>query len=165
MLFGFARCSLTIALILGVVSVSVAQDKDKPTQEELEKEFSERMANTVMIGKFTIDGRKDADPKTERYEITSVTKAQGNYWTFLARVKYGKIDTKVPITVKVLWAGDTPMVSLTDLTIPGLGTFTARVLFYEDRYAGSWQHGKVGGHMYGRIEKMKAKEKPDESSE
>ncbi len=44
------------------------------------------------------------------------------------------------------------MVSLTDLTIPGLGTFTARVLFYEDRYAGTWQHGKVGGHMFGKIQ-------------
>jgi hypothetical protein len=36
-----------------------------------------------------------------------------------------------------------------------MGTFTARVLFYEDRYAGTWQHGKVGGHMFGKIEKAK----------
>ena len=29
----------------------------------------------------------------------------------------------------------------------------ARVFFYGDRYAGTWQHGKVGGHMWGRIER------------
>ena len=157
MLFRVPRIVTAAVLILTLASTGFAQDKDKgnPSQEELEKAFSERMANSVMVGKFTIDGKDDADPKAERYEITSVTKAQGDYWTFLARVKYGKIDTKVPITVKILWAGDTPMVSLTDLTIPGLGTFTSRVIFYENRYAGTWQHGKVGGHMYGRIEKMK----------
>jgi hypothetical protein len=43
---------------------------------------------------------------------------------------------------------------LTDWEIPTLGTFTCRVLFYGDRYAGPWQHGKVGGLMYGRIEKQ-----------
>jgi hypothetical protein len=49
------------------------------------------------------------------------------------------------------------MVSLTNASIPGLGEgFSARVLFHEDRYAGTWQHGKVGGHMFGRIEKAKA---------
>ena len=49
--------------------------------------------------------------------------------------------------------GDTPMITLTDLAVPTLGTFTARVFFYGDRYAGTWQHGNVGGHMFGRIEK------------
>lgn len=160
MVFRAARYSLALALVFGLSALSLAADEKTPSQAELEKQFSERMANTVMVGKFTIDG-KDNDPKTERYEITSVTKTKGDYWTFLARVKYGKIDTKVPITVKVLWAGDTPMVSLTDLTIPGMGTFTARVIFYEDRYAGTWQHGKVGGHMFGRIEKAKT-EKEEE---
>jgi hypothetical protein len=76
---------------------------------------------------------------------------------FLARIKYGKNDVKIPITLQVLWAGDTPMISMTDITIPGMGTFTARVMFHGDRYAGTWQHGKVGGHMWGMIDKS---EKP-----
>ena len=38
------------------------------------------------------------------------------------------------------------------MVIPGLdGTFTARVMFYAERYAGSWQHGEYGGLMYGTI--------------
>jgi hypothetical protein len=41
-----------------------------------------------------------------------------------------------------------------DFAIPTLGTFTARVFFYGNRYAGTWQHDKVGGHMFGRIEKL-----------
>jgi hypothetical protein len=51
------------------------------------------------------------------------------------------------------FAGDTPMISMTDLAIPTLGTFTARVFFHSDRYSGTWQHGEYGGHMFGKIEK------------
>jgi hypothetical protein len=56
----------------------------------------------------------------------------------------------------MLWAGDTPIIEMTDVTIPRLGTFSARVFFYGDRYAGTWQHGQYGGHMFGRIQKTDA---------
>jgi hypothetical protein len=50
------------------------------------------------------------------------------------------------------WLEDTPVVTLTNYTIPTLGTFTARVFFYGNRYSGTWQHGdEVGGHLYGAI--------------
>jgi hypothetical protein len=48
------------------------------------------------------------------------------------------------------------MIVMTDTELPGIGTFTARVFFYGDRYSGTWQHGDVGGHMSGRIEKQGA---------
>ena len=45
------------------------------------------------------------------------------------------------------------MVSITNVDLPGLGeAFSARVLFYDDRYAGTWDHGNYGGMMYGTIE-------------
>ncbi|MHC4055808.1 hypothetical protein, partial [Bradyrhizobium sp. 25ACV] len=77
----------------------------KPDKAALEKEFTERMANTVLVGRFTVDGQPDKPASEERYEIESVSKLRGDYWTFLARIKYGKNDVKLPITVKVLWAG------------------------------------------------------------
>lgn len=134
---------------------------DEPTDEaalaERDAAFSKSMQNSVLVGSFTIDGHDDKEPlKAERYEIDSVVKANDNLWIFTARVKYGKLDTKVPITVPMEWAGDTPMVTLTDSNLPGLGEgFSARVLFYKDRYAGTWQHGPVGGHMFGKIERKK----------
>ena len=39
------------------------------------------------------------------------------------------------------------MVSMTDLGLPGLGTYTARVAFYRDSYAGMWWGGKHGGKV------------------
>ena len=50
---------------------------------------------------------------------------------------------------------DTPVVSLVNLTIPGLGTFSAHVVIDGKKYAGTWKHGKAGGHMFGVIEKLK----------
>ena len=152
------RISLPALLLLTTAAMG-GQAERPADRAELEKQFSERMSNVVMTGNFTVTGKEGDQPlKPETYEIESVTKAQGDYWIFLVRVKYGDKDVKLPITLQVLWAGDTPMVSLTNLTIPGLGEgFTSRVLFYEDKYAGTWQHGKVGGHLFGTIKKADEK--------
>jgi hypothetical protein len=66
------------------------------------------------------------------------------------------VKAAIPIVVPMRWNGDTPMIVMTDTSLPGLGTFTVRLFFYGDRYAGTWQHGAVGGHMSGRIEKRAA---------
>ncbi len=41
-----------------------------------------------------------------------------------------------------------------------MGTFSARVVIYNKKYAGTWTHGKVGGHLFGVIEKA-ASDEPD----
>ncbi|MFO1001729.1 MAG: hypothetical protein U0936_15440 [Planctomycetaceae bacterium] len=149
LLFTFLACCFLPSPVL-----HGSDDAENTAREEA---FSKSMENCVLVGSFTIDGKVDDEPlKAERYEIESVTKANDNLWIFTARVKYGKLDTKLPITVPMEWAGDTPMVTLTNASLPGLGEgFSARVLFYEDRYAGTWQHGPVGGHMFGKIERKK----------
>jgi len=124
-------------------------------QAALEKQFAERLTNATLVGRFTIDGKGETSggevsAKPDRYEIERAEKQHGTRWVITS--KFGKRDVKLPITIDVFWAGDTPVISLTNLTIPGVGTFTARVMIYGDLYAGTWQHGKVGGHMWGHIE-------------
>jgi hypothetical protein len=68
-------------------------------------------------------------------------------------MRHDDFDVTLPVAVPMRWIGDTPVIMMTDTTIPGLGTFTVRLFFYGDRYSGTWQHGAVGGLMYGRIEK------------
>ena len=100
------------------------------------------------------DGSVRMDGFDDLYEISSVTKLDGNRWRFNVRMKYMSVDVTLPVVVPIEWAGDTAMVSITNFEIPGLGTeFGARVLFYDERYAGTWDHGEVGGLMYGTIEK------------
>ena len=116
-----------------------------------ERAFTDAMRNVVLDGVFTVDGQSGA-PRPDRYEIAGVDKVGDNLWRFSVRMVHESVDVTLPVVVPMQWIDDTPMVMLTDYTIPTLGTFSARVFFYNDRYAGTWQHGnEIGGHLYGRI--------------
>jgi hypothetical protein len=67
-------------------------------------------------------------------------------------------DVTLPLPLEVKWAGETPVITLTDLKILVLGTFSARVVIHNNKYAGTWTHGKAGGHMFGTIEKISDEE-------
>ena len=121
-----------------------------------ERQFSERMLSSSLVGYFTVAGRTRREPEEDRYDISSVEKVAEDRWRFNVRMRHGTFDVSLPVVVPVKWVEDTPVITLTDWEIPSLGTFTCRVLFHGDRYAGTWQHGNVGGLMYGRIEKQAA---------
>ena len=126
---------------------------DPASLTEAERQFAASMRNAIMVGAFTVADRESRAPIPDR-EISSVEKV-GNDRRFNARMDCCGIagSAAVPVVVPMRWVGDTPVILMTDTSLPGLGTFTVRVLFYGDRYAGTWQHGQVGGHMSGRIEK------------
>ena len=126
---------------------------DPDSLSAAERQFTERMAGASLVGRFTITGREDRPARPERYDISGVEKVGEDLWRFNARIRYGDVDTTVPVAVPMRFAGDTPMISMTDHSIPGLGTFTVRLFFHGDRYSGTWQHGEYGGHMFGKIEK------------
>jgi hypothetical protein len=121
---------------------------------EQERQFTDRMKNVTMVGTFTVTGREDRAAEPDRYEIASVQKVGDDLWRFDAKMDCcGVSGAVIPVVVPMRWVGDTPVIMMTDTNLPGVGTFTVRVFFYGDRYAGTWQHGKVGGHMSGRIER------------
>jgi hypothetical protein len=132
------------------------KDSAPPSREDLIKKLEDDLTNVKLVGRFTITGREDREPKAEEYAVTSAMKLpDGDLWLLKARIKYGDKDFTAPIPLEIKWAGDTPVITLTNLAIPGLGTFTSRVVIYDNRYAGTWQHGNVGGNLFGRIEKIK----------
>lgn len=150
------RCLILLACAVATVPAIAADDN--AAQAKRESDFAKSLSGAVLVGTFSVDGVKtDKLPFSERYELKSVEKAKGGLWTFKARLTYLSQDLTIPVTVPVVWAGDTPMIALTDSTLPGLGKqLSAKVIFDGDRYAGTWQHGKFGGHMWGRIERADA---------
>ena len=155
---GMATVVVLLAAIFGggwlAGRLGIGAVVDPASLTDLEREFTERMRNVTMIGSFTVAGREDRTPRSDRYEIASVEKVGDDQWRFNASMDCcGLNGSTIPIVVPMRWSGDTPMIMMTDTSLPGIGTFTVRVFFYGDRYAGTWQHGKVGGHMSGRIEK------------
>jgi hypothetical protein len=160
-------------LLLLFTSVSPADETADPSPQgpavapsddlaEHESQLREQLSGCRLVGYFTL-GQDDGQPalKPDRYEILSLEKLPaGDLWLFTARVQYGDKDLTLPMPLPIQWAGKTPVITLDQLTIPGLGTFDARVVISGDRYAGTWQHGDAGGHLFGRIERME-KAAPD----
>ncbi|MCO6458700.1 MAG: hypothetical protein J5I93_25620 [Pirellulaceae bacterium] len=130
---------------------------EQPDQATLFKQLEETLSGANLVGHFTVLG-KEGPPRSEQYTIQSARKIpdRGDYWLITARIKYGDKDVTVPMPLEIKWAGDTPMITLTNFEIPGLGTFSSRVVIHDGKYAGTWTHGDVGGHLFGTIEKAKA---------
>jgi hypothetical protein len=113
--------------------------------------FTLALTNVKLVGRFTFSPA-DQEPIRDEYTIASVVKVgAADLWIVSARIRYGTVDLTVPVPVEVKWAGKTPVITLDDVTIPGLGTFSSRVVIDGSLYAGTWQHDAVGGHMFGKI--------------
>lgn len=114
------------------------------------------LTGTRWTGQFTITGENEKPPAPEYYEILEASKGEsGDYWNLVARIKYGDKDTTLPLPpLEIKWAGETPVITVDRVTIPGFGTFDARVLIRKGQYAGTWSHDQVGGHLFGKIEKI-----------
>ncbi|MAI70012.1 MAG: hypothetical protein CMM01_03770 [Rhodopirellula sp.] len=131
-------------------------DQGSSNQEQKDREIrlAKYLTGAKFLGNFTIQGKSDTLPKPEAYTISKCEKLpQADMYRLTARIKYGEIDSEVPLDLKILWAGRTPVITMDAFWIPGMGTFGARVLIHSGRYAGTWQHDEVGGHLFGVIKK------------
>jgi len=156
------------AIVLAALAGSVvAQDKNEavspaaPAKVELnehEKKFEASLKNAVFVGRWCLvkDG-KMGEAKAETYTIHNAKKVNDRQWIISSRMQWGKKDITVPIPVNVLWAGDTPVITLDKLWIPGAGTYSARVMVFEDTYAGTWSGPNYGGLLNGVVTHPKTK--------
>jgi hypothetical protein len=147
---------MKLSIFLFVAAFVFAQDAAPPPPEMngVEKQFQEALNNVTLIGYFTQgDGKELTEDK---YVIERVTKIKEDTWKFQARIQYNKKDFKVGMNLPVKFAGDTPVISLTNFAVPGFGSFTARVVMYNGAYAGTWGSAGANGHggkLFGKIVK------------
>lgn len=147
------------------VAAPVADEAAAAAIRERHARFTALMKDVKLVGSFTRDDDDTATPRREEYVISGATKVgTGDVWLVTSRIRYGTVDVTVPVPVEVKWAGETPVITLDEVTIPGLGTFSSRVVLDRGRYAGTWSHDKVGGHMFGTIVAAKDLADPPENS-
>jgi hypothetical protein len=139
-----------------------ASPKSKPklTQEQLEAKFKATLTKAVFSGRWcsilpdgqASDKRWKLGPnKEDKYTIVGVSRIEGDSWVIRSRIQYGKVDVVAPIPIQVKWAGDTPVIIVDNISIPGGGTYSARVMVYDNTYAGSWSGGDHAGLLNGVI--------------
>jgi hypothetical protein len=129
-----------------------------------EKEFQDSMQGVILEGQSTHDGKPGV--ADDKYNIEKVVKTGDDQWTFYARVEMKGQAMTIPLPLQVKWAGDTPVITLTSQALPGLGSYTARVLIYHGQYAGTWSGKSGGGKVFGRVVKStEAKSTEAKSSE
>ena len=144
------RCHVVTSLTFFLLSCTSIIGDESSNHLTLKERLQASMQDVVFEGHFTLQGKDDLYP--EYYEIDEISNVPGtDYWVIHSRIKYGEHDLTVPVPVRILWAGDTPVITLNGVTIPGLGTFTARVLLYRGQYVGTWSSGEHTGQQFGRI--------------
>lgn len=146
--------SRTILPLLVCVVMARSTCAAEPSADHVK--LTKMLNNVELVGLFTLDGKPMTDLKEEKYEIRKIEKIEGDddLWSLESRINYGKHDVTVPIVVTIKWAGSTPVIVMDQLLIPGLGTFSARVVFHDNKYSGTWTHGDKGGHLFGRIQPL-----------
>ncbi len=123
--------------------------------EELEAAFVKALARVLFKGRWcTVEKGTMGEARDEQYEIVGAMKTGGDRWVINARIQYGTINLVAPVPVQVKWAGDTPVIVVDQFTLPGAGTYSARVMIFGDTYSGTWSAGDHGGLLQGVIAKQ-----------
>ncbi len=134
-----------------------------PPRAELEKEFQESLTGAKLEGIWQVTGEGGlkgaaplSDPKPDKYTVASATKLSGDQWVINARIEFGEKDVTVPVPVRVVWAEDTAIITLNELPIPMIGTYSARVMVHHGFYSGVWYCNEkdYGGVVQGRVFKQ-----------
>ncbi|MHC5110269.1 MAG: hypothetical protein ACYTHJ_10365 [Planctomycetota bacterium] len=146
-------------------SKSVRPAGDQMPKRELD--FKNMMTGAILDGTWQMtmgDPLKPdtrlTDPKPEKYTISKVDRGAEDYWIITARIQYADKDVEVPVMVRVVWSGDTPVITVDNLPIPMIGTYSARVMVHGGFYAGTWFGKGYGGVLSGKIfHKVRAERK------
>lgn len=137
-----------------------AASQDKPQAPSVDQALLDKLerylTGSKWTGNFTMVGKESQKLNPETYEITKAKHAGGDSWQLTARIKYGDKDRTVDLPpLEIKWVNDSPVITVDKMLIPLMGVFDARVIIRNNKYAGTWSHNEVGGHLFGVIERLK----------
>ncbi len=157
------QTGLAIVMVVAAQAADVRADAARAT---LEKKFAETLTDCVLVGYWQMTGAeglagkdKMSPPRPEKYTIDGVEKVDGDKWVIRSRIQFEDVDVAMPLHLDVVWAGDTPVITVDKVGIPGVGTYSARVMIYGNFYSGTWFGDGYGGVLSGQIVKRAVYEK------
>lgn len=159
----FLRLLPLLAAALAIVQPLAAQDAKsaapkkstapKKSAAEMEAWFQQLFTGADLSGRWAPlkDGVLGEEKSGDKYHIVSAVKDEGSNWTINARMKYRQQEFVIPIPATVQFSGDAAILRVENLTVPGGGTYSSRLLIHGQTYSGSWEGGRGGGMLYGVI--------------
>lgn len=146
-----------IAFLALLIEAALAQDSAREettravSMTPAEARFQEELSGVTLTGFFTTGDSPDTHP--DQYNIERVTKIGDDLWAFDARIAYNNREYRATVKAPVKWAGETPVITLSNYLIKDQGVFSARILIHNGMYAGTWGAQERGGKMFGKIVK------------
>src|SRR5262245_52357370 len=113
----------------------LAQDAPAPALNQTEARFQEALSGVTVIG---FSANESGETREVRYVIERISKIGADLWKFEARIPSHGNEVKVALPLPVKWAGDTPVISVSKVPLPGLSGYSARVVIHDGSYAGMW---------------------------
>src|SRR5262245_3019043 len=122
-----ARVSL-ISFLLAAMSLAAQQTAPASTATAIprapavelngaEKQCKESTSNVSLRGFLTVGD--ESQPKEDGYTIGKITKIGEDLWSFDASIEHNGRAFKAVVKVPVKWAGDTPVLTLSNYLIKG----------------------------------------------
>jgi hypothetical protein len=137
-------------------------DAGQADAQSLEAKFAAALSNATFNGRWCLinDGKLGPDQE-DKYTIIGAQKVGGDTWLIRTRIQYGERDFVAPLPVQVKWAGDTPVIVVENLAMPGGSRkYSARVVIHDDTYAGTWSGGDHAGLLMGVISRSQPQDDP-----
>lgn len=142
----------TFAAVLMVACFTALNSFAQDAKSDMEAKFIALLSDATLQGRWAPlkDGQLGPE-KEDSYQIVSAQKMDGDRWQINARLRYGgqSIDVPVPATVK--FAGDAAILVVDDFSLGNYRAYSARLLFHNGTYSGTWSGGDHGGMMYGVV--------------
>lgn len=142
---------LLCGIFLGVEPARAQGDGD------VEAKFTAMLKNATLKGSWAPvqQGTLGGERGNDSYRIARAEKSGDGKWSIVSVINYQGRQIEFPIPATVKFAGDTAVLILDDVKAgPGKANWSARVMFFDDVYAGRWyetSNKEHGGTINGTI--------------
>jgi hypothetical protein len=124
---------------------------------DVEAKFIAMLKNASLRGTWAPvqQGKLGSEKGNDGYRIARVEKIDADKWSIVSVIHAGGRQIEFPIAATVKFAGDTAVLMLNGVPAgPGKANWSARVMFFDDIYAGRWwetSNREHGGTIAGTI--------------
>ena len=151
------RLPTGFGLTLLALSLFWADSVHAQGEAEVEAKFIAMLKNATLKGSWApvMQGKLGTERGDDSYKIARVEKSAEGKWSVVSVFNVQGRDVEFPIPATVKFAGDTAVLILDNVRAgPGKANWSARIMFFDDVYAGRWWetgNKEHGGTISGTI--------------